>query len=152
MNKNTTTMKLTDTQKKYLADNTCSDKKEDFNAIEHAIGNMHYTIYLKGLPTVDILHGEVTNYNHDRDADETEVKGILGEEAWLDGCERATFHRTAVRYSNDGQIQIRFENTGFFRDNGADPYAEVHYDKHHGCVEINHSEGWLRKKKKKGRK
>ena len=152
MNKDTTTMELTDTQKKYLADNTCSDKEEDFSAVEHAIGNMYYTIYVKGLTTTSILYGDVTHYHYDHAADETEVKGIIGEEAWLDGCERATFHRTAVRNSEDGQTQVRFENTGFFRDNGADPYAEVHYDKHHGCVEIDHSEGWLREQRKKGRK
>ena len=145
-------MELTDTQKKFLADHTCSENEEDFNAIEHAIGNMHYTIYVKGLTTTSILHGDVTHYNYDHDADETEVEGILGEEAWLDGCERATFHRTAVRYSNDGQIQIRFENTQYFRDNGADPYATVHYNKHEGCVEIDHSEGWLREQRKKRRK
>lgn len=145
-------MELTNAQKKYLTDNTCSDKEEDFSAIEHAIGNMSYAIYVKGLPTASILHGNVTPYNYDHAADETEVKEIIGEEAWLDGCERATFHRTAVRYANDGQTQIHFENVGFFRDNGADPYAEVHYDKHHDCVEINHSEGWLREQRKKGRK
>ena len=145
-------MKLTDTQKKYLADNTCSDKEEDFSAIEHAIGNMLYAVYFKGVATDDILHGDVTPYNYDHAATETEVKGIIGEDAWLDGCERATFHRTAVRYANDGQIQIRFENAEFFRDNGADPYAAAHYDKREGCVRIDYSEGWLREQRKKGRK
>lgn len=145
-------MELTDTQKKFLADNTCSDKEEDFNAIEHAIGNMSYAIYFKGLPTTTILHGDVTPYQYAHAATETEVKEMIGEEVWLDGCERATFHRTAVRYANDGQIQIRFENTGFFRDNGADPYAVIHYDKYEGRMAVEHSEGWLREQRKKGRK
>lgn len=145
-------MELTDTQKKFLADNTCSDKEEDFSAIEHAIGNMFYGIYFKGLPTTTILHGDVTPYQYDHAATETEVKEMIGEEAWLDGCERATFHRTAVRYSNDGQIQIRFENTGFFRDNGADPYAAVHYDRYEGRMVVEHSEGWLREQRKNRRK
>ena len=145
-------MKLTDTQKKYFIDNTCSDKEEDFIAIEHAIGNMSYAIYVKGLPTSSILHGDVTPYNYDHAADETEVKRIIGEEAWLDGCERATFHRTAVRNSEDGQTQIHFENVGFFRDNGADPYAVAHYDKHYGCLHIEYSKGWLSEQRKKKRK
>lgn len=145
-------MKLTDTQKNFLAGYTCSDKEEDFNAIENAIGNMHYAIYVKGLTTTSILCGDVTHYNYDHDADETEVKGIIGEEAWLDGCERATFHRTAVRNSEDGQTQVRFENTEFFRDNGADPYATVHYNKHEGRVEIDYSEGWVREQRKKMKK
>lgn len=145
-------MELTNAQKKYLVDNTCSDKEEDFDAIGHAIGNMSYALYRKGLPTVDILHGNVTIYHYDHETTEAEVKGIIGEEAWLDGCERATFHRTAVRYNEDKQIEIHFENGGFFRDNGADPYATVNYDKHHGCVRIDYSEGWLREQRKNRRK
>ena len=38
------------------------------------------------------------------------------------------------------------------RDNGADPYATVHYNKHEGRVEIDYSEGWLREQRKKMKK
>lgn len=132
VNKNTRTMKLTDTQKKYLADNTCSDKEEDFKAIEQAIDAMAYAVYRRPCNTD---HSIPPQFDHH--AGENEVKEILGEEAWLDGCERAAFHRTAVRYANEGNTEVRFDYVSFFRHNGIDPRKSVHYDKHNGVLTVN---------------
>ena len=133
-NKNTQAMKLTDTQKKYLADNTCSDKEEDFKAIEQAIDAMAYAVYSRPR---DCDRSVPPQFDHH--AGETEVREILGEEAWLDGCERAAFHRTAVRYANEGNTEVRFDYVSFFRHNGIDPRKKVHYDKHNGVLSVE----WL---------
>ena len=130
-NKNTQAMKLTNTQKKYLADNTCSDKEEDFKAIEQAIDAMAYAVYSRPR---DCDRSVPPQFDHH--AGETEVKEILGEEAWLDGCERAAFHRTAVRYANEGNTEVRFDYVSFFRHNGIDPRKSVHYDKHNGVLSV----------------
>ena len=130
-NKNTQAMKLTDTQKKYLADNTCSDKEEDFKAIEQAIDAMAYAVYSRPR---DCDRSVPPQFDHH--AGENEVKEILGEEAWLDGCERAAFHRTAVRYANEGNTEVRFDYVSFFRHNGIDPRKKVHYDKHNGVLSV----------------
>ena len=124
-------MKLTNTQKKYLADNTCSDKEEDFKAIEQAIDAMAYAVYSRPR---DCDRSVPPQFDHH--AGETEVKEILGEEAWLDGCERAAFHRTAVRYANEGNTEVRFDYVSFFRHNGIDPRKSVHYDKHNGVLSV----------------
>jgi hypothetical protein len=131
VNKNTRTMKLTDTQKKYLADNTCSDKEEDFKAIEQAIDAMAYAVYIRPRGCDRSVPPQF-----DHHAGETEVRQILGEEAWLDGCERAAFHRTAVRYANGYDTEVRFDYVSFFRRNGINPRTKINYDKHNGVLSV----------------
>lgn len=143
VNKNTRTMKLTDTQKKYLADNTCSESEKDFAVIEKAIDAMAYAVYRRPIVKKVVMGIEICDSDRsvppqfDHHAGETEVREILGEEAWLDGCERATFHRTAVRYANEGNTEVRFDYVSFFRHNGIDPRKSVHYDKHNGVLTIS---------------
>lgn len=136
-------MKLTDTQKKYLADNTCSETEKDFKVIEQAIGAMLYALYRRPIITKVISGVEITVSDSsvapqfERFINEDEVKEILGEEAWLDGCERAAFHRTAVRYANEGNTEVRFDYASFFIHNGIDPRKSVHYDKRNGVVTVS---------------
>ena len=117
-------MELTKEQKTYLAENTCSEKEEDYKAIEKALGSMIYELW-------DMYTDNRVGFN--RHIDEATAKEVLGADYWLVGCERATFHRTAVMNAPDNKYQVHFIYGSFERDNGI-PNAKVFYDKHQGVL------------------
>ena len=95
-------MKLTNKDKKYLL--SIGYTENDFEQISNIAKYTKYEMFTKENESI------VTRIT------QRECIKLLGRNTFLSGLGRTAFHRSAVRYNDEGTIYVGFDCDNFFKD------------------------------------